>query len=408
MFNTKRLDGENEEQYIWRLGEAKTSGAADLDWSEIRDLINHEFRNDESEYRDESAYRKSYQHAKRFFDAGVFTDTSVDDYLDSIEERRRELEMAKQSLRDERTDYQRSIREEARRNSFIELMRRVIAQEVKPLEFKSAERVRAKAVGDNDLVVCLSDLHAGLKTDNGWNRFDSDELRARLMSYAKTIREIAEDQGAGMCYVALGGDNISGAIHPNLRLENNENVVAQVKEVSMFISDFVDEISNYFSNTYVFSVSGNHSRLFPNKEEHVTGEELDDLVPFIMRLRLSNNKSVVVYDEKDGPHFVDETIKVIHTRFGHTFYLVHGDKDTPNNVLKNLTMMTGKKPDGIIMSHRHHNAYDSQYGTKIIQNGSVIGTDRYCVDHRIAGRPEQIVVVTSRNQAVKCLYDVQL
>ena len=88
--------------------------------------------------------------------------------------------------------------------------------------------------------------------------------------------------------------------------------------------------------------------------------------------------------------------------------MVHGDKDTPSNVVKNLTLISGIKPDGIIMGHRHHNAYDTEHSVKVVQCGCVVGTDDYCVDKRISGEPEQCVFITSENRTVKCLYDVGL
>lgn len=68
----KRLNGENEEQFLWRIGQAKDNGIINLDWVEIADIMNKEFREDETEYRDESAYRKVYQSAKRLYEAEVF------------------------------------------------------------------------------------------------------------------------------------------------------------------------------------------------------------------------------------------------------------------------------------------------------------------------------------------------
>ena len=62
----EKQSNENEEQFIWRLGQAKDSGLLGLSWNEIADIINKQFREDESEYRSEAAYRKSYQQAKRF------------------------------------------------------------------------------------------------------------------------------------------------------------------------------------------------------------------------------------------------------------------------------------------------------------------------------------------------------
>ena len=58
MFDLKKRDGENEEKYIFRLGQAKDSGLIDMDWTELADIINKECRNDESEYRTEAAYRR--------------------------------------------------------------------------------------------------------------------------------------------------------------------------------------------------------------------------------------------------------------------------------------------------------------------------------------------------------------
>ena len=108
--------------------------------------------------------------------------------------------------------------------------------------------------------------------------------------------------------------------------------------------------------------------------------------------------------EQNG--FIDESIKSFFTRFDKLFYIVHGDKDTPDNVTKNLTMMTGVKPDAIIMAHRHTNGLSTEYNTKVVQTGCVVGTDSYCVDKRIANEPEQAVIITGKNRAVKCLDDV--
>ena len=64
MENLKRLDGENEEQYIWRVAQLKDGGVIDLNWEELADYINKECRDSEDEYRSEAAYRKPYQQAK--------------------------------------------------------------------------------------------------------------------------------------------------------------------------------------------------------------------------------------------------------------------------------------------------------------------------------------------------------
>lgn len=62
---------ENEEQFIWRIGQAKDSGELEMSWDEIADIINKEFGNEDRPLS-EAAFRKPYQQAKKFYDAGVF------------------------------------------------------------------------------------------------------------------------------------------------------------------------------------------------------------------------------------------------------------------------------------------------------------------------------------------------
>lgn len=69
--NLHILESENEEQFIWRLGQAKDSGELDLSWDEIATIINLELNNDDRPLS-EAAFRKPYQQAKRFYEAGVF------------------------------------------------------------------------------------------------------------------------------------------------------------------------------------------------------------------------------------------------------------------------------------------------------------------------------------------------
>lgn len=408
----KRRDGENEDQYLWRLAQMREAGEEGLDWQKIADLVNAEFRSDETEYRTESAYRKKIAAAKKVFESGVFDSQINEERLQEMREQLVELQKLKQEISDERRDYQRSVREESRASTFAETIRSIMSETVEPFENSDKEVKEAipYTVYDREMIVCLSDIHAGIKVDNFVNYYDSSEVSNRLKMYTKRIEEILNcNSDIKVCHVALGGDNISGAIHSNLRLENNENVVRQVKLVSIAIADFIDDLSNMFGLVNVYSVSGNHSRVFANKKEHVTGEELDDLIPFYLEMKFSKTPNVSICAGDDYKfENPDPTIKRFVVSEEHVFYLVHGDKDSPSNVVKNITLMFGEKPAAIIMSHRHHNAYDTQYGVKVIQNGSVVGTDRYCIDHRISGRPEQMVIIANSEDAVECIYDIPL
>ena len=397
----KKLPNENEAQYIWKVGQAKDSGRISNSWEELAPILNTELGIDETEARGESAFRKKYRVMQQAWDDVFSKSQFSESRLDEIAEQTRELQKEKVKVRDERIDYQKSIREAARRESFVELIHRAFSVNVKPFDYKSSPVIDS----NEDMVVCLSDLHAGIEVQNWWNTYNTGILKQRLHKYLDEICEIQKLHQCKMCNVVLGGDNISGAIHANLRLQNNENVIEQLKIAITYISEFIYTLQDWFEEINVYSVSGNHSRLSANKDDHLKGEELDDMIPFCLTLQFEKNKNVRIVDTHER---LDSTISAFKTRGDKLFYIVHGDKDRPANVVKNLTLMSGIKPDGIIMGHRHNNSLSTEHSVKIIQCGCVVGMDDYCVDKRISGEPEQCVFITSENRTVKCLYDIGL
>lgn len=392
--------GLNREKYELCLKDIKDkiNGSNDMDWAEIVAKYEIDCHSDTLRKASQTIFGGKF--VADYSAEKNAVDTASEGYLAQLRLEKEEVKKERQKLSDERTDYQRSLREQARRESFLEVIERGLAAQITPLDYKETPVIN----NDEDMIVCLSDLHAGIEVKNWWNTYDINILRSRLCKYIDEIKAIQAIHQCHRCELVLGGDAISGLIHPNLRLQNNENVIEQIKTAITYIGEFIAALQDSFSEIRVHSVSGNHSRLSPDKAEHLNGEELDALIPFCLKMKFAKNTSVVIHE--DG--YIDNSINSFVTRGGKLFYLVHGDKDTPSNAVKNLTLMTGTKPDAVLMAHRHHNAYDTQYGVKVIQMGCVVGTDDHCVDLRISGEPEQCVIITTRERTVKCLYDIGL
>lgn len=398
----QKLPTENESQYIWKVGQAKDNGLIDSTWEELTPILNAQCGISEEDFRGSSAWRKRYRVMQQAWDDVFSKEKFGDEHAESLKEQKREILKEKIKIRDERIDYQRAIREAARQESFVELVERAMAKHVDVFDYKPSPIIDS----NEDMIVCLSDLHAGIEVQNWWNTYNTNILQTRLQKYLHEIYNIQELHGCKVCNVVLGGDQISGIIHKNLRLQNNENVIEQLKIAITYIGEFIYILQDWFEEIHVYSVSGNHSRISQNKDEHLKGEELDEMIPFCLKMKFANNYNIYIHEESAVK--IDSTITAFKTRGGKLFYIVHGDKDTPSNVVKNLTLMSGVKPDGVIMGHRHHNAFDTEHGVKIIQCGCVVGTDDYCVDKRISGEPEQCVIITTENRTVKCIYDIGL
>lgn len=396
----KRKEGENEEQYIWRLGQAKDSGQLDMDWDEIAELINVEFRSDEDEYKSSSAYRKIYQYAKKMWESGVFNKLNESAYINELRSAKQEVRKEKQKLFDERTALNKSLRETARFEEDLSKLEALIKDNGR-FAFPTYEHYTPTS--HNDLVIMLSDLHLGATSNNFFGEYNSNIIAARLNQYIARIDEIQKTHMSENAYVLLGGDLISGNIHPTVQLENRENVIEQIQKAGEMISAFVYEISKRFKTVYVNGVSGNHSRL--NKKDAVLrNERLDDLIPWYMEAKLSHINNVEFIFENN----IDPTIAWIDIR-DKNYLLVHGDYDSFSEAgVSKLVMMLGFKPEAIFYGHLHHCSYDDISDVKIVRSGSFCGTsDNFTVSKRIYGKPSQMVCVVGDDGIVAC-YPVEL
>ena len=395
----KRRENENEEQYLWRLGQAKDAGLIDIDWAGIADLMNKEFREDESEYRNESAYRKPYQYTKKMYESGVFKQYEHTSYTEGLAATKDEIRKEKQKLFDERKALNKISRESARAEEDLERLKELI------MESGAAtlpETEPNMLMSGNDMMITLSDFHYGSSYENHFGSYNPDVARERLAEYLRKVIELQDFHHSQDAYIMILGDNISGNIHWTTQLENRENLIRQIQECSELISAFVYEVSKHFHHVHVYSVPGNHSRV-GLKDQVLRGERLDDLIPWYMKAKLSHLENISFTDEN-----LDPTIARLYVR-DKTYLMCHGDFDGFSEAgVSKLVMMLGRKPEAVFYGHMHHCSYDDISGVKLIRSGSFCGTgDDYTVSKRIYGRPQQMVCIADE-EGIKALYPIEL
>lgn len=401
IINLHRQENENEEQFIFRLGQAKDSGNLDMNWDDIAGIINKEFRTDDSEYRTEAAYRKPYQQAKRYFEANVFKNYCDEDtYFKELRIQKQELEKERVKVRDERNELNRVIREEARKESYKEQVLRSISEyHGEPLLYDERKQFTGILKTDNDLIISCTDIHAGIEIDNFFNRFDEQILRERFNKYLDKIFEVQLRHGSENAYVILS-ELVSGIIHNELRIENNQNLIEQFLSVTNCISQFLAELSYHFNAVNVYICPGNHSRISPKKEDSLKGENIDHLAIPFLEAKLQNYKNI-----KFNRNTIEESIAMFSVR-DNVVMASHGDKDSPNNVVQKFTLLFGIRPVLVYLGHRHKNGLTTVYNTKVIESGCLSGVDNYALDLRLQTDPSQTISVITKD-GLDCLYDVK-
>ena len=367
-----------------------------LEWQDIAD-----FR---SEYVGSLEHRDTCRKGSKIFyeylDAGwVKPPSEQSDNTDLISSSSEIIKLKKEQIKtsDQRIELNRLIREQARKESFLEMVQNIICKNVDPINIDVNYNFFA---GENDLLCHLTDIHTGIKIDNWKNIFNEDILKQRIEKYTSDILEIRDFHKSQDCYIVVG-EILSGLIHNNLRLQNNMDLMEQFKYIAELISSMFIKLAEGFNHVYMYTTPGNHSRIVAKKEDSIDGENMDLLLPFYLKARLQNIKNVSICDNNIEPEIAMFNIR------GNNIFSAHGHKDSPKSVVQNFTMLFGIKPNIVLLGHRHTNALTTVYDTKVIESGCVSGSDDWIVSNRKANKPEQTVSVIDAN-GLKCLYDIQL
>lgn len=363
-----------------------------LEWQDVADFRS-EYIGD-LEHRD--TVRKGSKLLYEYIDAGWVNEPS-DNNIDADNEELIKMRKEKIKLSDARVEYNRLIRQEARKESYIDMVKRIICENVEPMNIPVHYTLFNSST---DLLVHLTDIHTGIEIHNWKNDFNEDILEQRIEKFTSDILDIRGQHGSENCYLVIG-EILSGIIHNNLRLQNNMDLMEQFKYVSELISAMLSRMANHFSHIYVYTTPGNHSRISPKKEDALDGENMDVLLPFYLKARVQNIENITICDNRIEPEIAMFNIR------GNNIFAAHGHKDSPSNVVQNFTMMFNVKPDIVLLGHRHTNGLTTVYDTKVIESGCCSGSDDYAVSIRKVNKPEQTVSVIGNNGLV-CLYDIQL
>lgn len=363
-----------------------------LEWQDIADFRS-EYIGD-LEHRD--TVRKGSKLLYEYIDAGWVNEPNNNN-IDVDNEELIKMRKEKIKLSDARVEYNRLIRQEARKESYVDMVKRIICENVEPINIPVHYTLFNSST---DLLVHLTDIHTGIEIHNWKNDFNADILKQRIEKFTSDILDIREQHDSENCYLVIG-EILSGIIHNNLRLQNNMDLMEQFKYVSELISAMLLRMANHFSHIYVYTTPGNHSRISPKKEDALDGENMDVLLPFYLKARMQNIENITICD-----NIVEPEIAMFNIR-GNNVFAAHGHKDSPNNVVQNFTMMFNIKPNIVLLGHRHTNGLTTVYDTKVIESGCVSGSDQFATSIRKVNKPEQTVSVIGNNGLI-CLYDIQL
>lgn len=397
----EKRPGMTEEEFLWMVGQMIDSGEIPS-WKSVNDQVNRELGIDEDKWRDESSFRKRYTAAKQFKERCFDRLKDKEDFF-QLQEVRDTIYKEKKKLFDQRREYNKLLAKDAR---FEHLMDHLVntANEINttlPLISNDKKYIVNK---DREGLVCFSDWHYGMKTDNIWNFYNTDVCKERVKKTVDYIIEYIVEQKIDRVSVVLLGDFAHGACHVTARIKSDEDVCDQLMHVSEILAEAIQEISEYVNHVRVYSCYGNHMRTVQNKKESIDSDNMEKIIPWWLRERFLYNDKIIIVDS-----VYREFTKL--NILGNHICCVHGNdknfKDIGVIVNNIFTKKYDTSIDYTISGDKHHLEEFEQYGIESILVRSLCGTDDYANSRSLYSKPGQTFMVFNKHGR-ECTYHIPL
>lgn len=402
----ERREGEADFDYGLRLIEIKVEQKPDdLDWEDIVEAVGLDCHRDSLRKAASVTPYSGYavaQYFKRKFAAA--DKPNQDEYLGELDFKIMEMRKETKRFYDQRREFHKLVdrlgREENLEDRLVDAA--IALNEQLPLR---VDKNVCYTYDDNEAILVFADWHYGMKTDNIWEKFNTEVCRNRVERLAETAVERIRLHRCRRLHILLLGDMAHGAIHTSARVASEELVCDQVMQVSEIIAQAVNALADEVEETVVHATYGNHLRTVQNKNDSIHADNMERLIPWWLEQRLGD-RGDVVFPEAEYYEFLYFDV------CGYNICATHGDLDNVKNAGRTLNTLFVKKYgseiDYVILADKHHKEEFEELGIESMIVRSLCGTDEYANGKRLYSTPGQLMMVFKPGIGADAYYQIKL
>ena len=161
------LDQKTYEQLLTDI-DGKINGENDYDWSELKDKYNVKCNSDTIRKGSSTIFGGKFRTEYLKTKMASENNKSSGDINPELDAKIQEMRKEKIKLSDARVEYNRLIRQEARKESYLDMVRKIISEEVAPMNIPIHYNLFNSST---DLLCHFTDIHTGIEIHN-WKFVD--------------------------------------------------------------------------------------------------------------------------------------------------------------------------------------------------------------------------------------------
>ncbi|MEO2601064.1 hypothetical protein [Clostridium butyricum] len=376
MGELKRKENETELGYKARLYREKLE--LGLNNKQINEIINKELNINLAESSNRcsaTAYNQGWFEAIEKY----ANETSNDEYLKELEDKKREIEKERVKLRTEKIEYNKLLREDSR----LEMLFDNFKESIKKIEIPDFNNTIITN-NEREAILGISDFHFGKVFVSINNEYSEEIFYERMEKLLSETINLCKENNISNLHVLNCGDDIEGM---TLRISQLRSLqygfTDQVTRLMKYMVKFLNKLSEEVNVVYHHVLSGNHSEVRAFGDKSFTLENMERIIITYIRDMTENNPrvQVPVYNGK----FVNFNI------LGYNIYAQHGQKvKNPKQIIGQVTQQLRKFIDVAYFGHLHHEQSFTTneaptHDCEVVYIPSTMGSDEYSDDNFFGG-----------------------
>lgn len=376
MGELKRKENETELGYKARLYREKLE--LGLNNKQINEIINKELNIELAESSNRcsaTAYNQGWFEAIEKY----ANETSNDEYLKELEDKKREIEKERVKLRTEKIEYNKLLREDSR----LEMLFDNFKESIKKIEIPDFNNTIITN-NEREAILGISDFHFGKVFVSINNEYSEEIFYERMEKLLSETINLCKENNISNLHVLNCGDDIEGM---TLRISQLRSLqygfTDQVTRLMKYMVKFLNKLSEEVNVVYHHVLSGNHSEVRAFGDKSFTLENMERIIITYIRDMTENNPRVrvPVYNGK----FVNFNI------LGYNIYAQHGQKvRNPKQIIGQVTQQLRKFIDVAYFGHLHHEQSFTTneaptHDCEVVYIPSTMGSDEYSDDNFFGG-----------------------
>lgn len=372
----------------------KVTGENDMDWADIVEKYRLGIHSD------------TLRKASRTIFGGVFVRDYFETkealgigeaYLKQLQIEKDEIFKERQKLRDEKNEYARWKREEARDEYICEKIADAI-QALQPLEVPKA--IAYESTGTQDAILCFGDTHYGIEFSikglygEVINEYNPEIFEDRMQILFSKVADVIKKNKLKRLTILSLGDEIDGMLRVSQLMKLRYGVVESSIRYADYISNWFNELSKLVHIDF-YSTKGNHCdlRLLGEPKGTFKDENMTFVINEFIKIRLQHNPNFTFHENETGLIYFNAQ--------GYNVLGMHGEVKDMENALYRFSNKYKAPIDILVGAHKHHyNAKTVGRYTEAISVPSVMGVDPFAMDIGKTSHPGALLFVVEQGEGL--------